>query len=557
MDVRAMLRELWSVAWRALRRVGLAGMLAALLLSGLLAQVGQAGIGSGMIPTAHARGLRASSVSALNQPNASGLSVQVHAAQQSTDPTDPSGPVGPTAPITPASRIPHGGAMPMQAGRLALSANQASHFSGSDGRLSVDVPAGAVSAADLSLAGGALSLAISQIDVASGSNAGGSGHVSLGTYLLQLVDSSGVLVSHGLHKPVTLTLHYGARESAVDIAHTLLVLNTSLPDGVALAPTSSDTPRFIHHAIDPAQQAATEAAPAAAAALGPLGSMHTAINAGQHTLTASAPLNGPSTAASWDTDSPVATFGRPDPFNVDLNAGSLTASYPISVPPGPGGLTPPLALTYSSASVSEQHNAQAPAPWVGEGWNLSLGAITWAEHNSNANCSGCGNGWEDSWQLVDAFGTAEELIPPNINVATYYEDSLNSYCGQSSPPSPPYPCPVQWHTATETHTKIYSYIGPNGTYGGTQFAKPPCFRVWLSNGIMEEFGCTPDSHQYYPEPVGSNFATPYQSAWLLDLITDPLGNQIHVTYAGNTDMEFGAGNNQYPRDIELATVEYD
>ena len=142
------------------------------------------------------------------------------------------------------------------------------------------------------------------------------------------------------------------------------------------------------------------------------------------TLVAPLTLLTPSGTMSFNTDTPVATFGKPDPFNVDLNAGALTSSMPIDVPSGPGGLTPPVDLTYSSAGVAEQHNPQGAAGWAGEGWNLDLGSISWAEHNSNASCtSGCGNGWEDTWQLSDPFGTSVELIPPNINVATYFDDT--------------------------------------------------------------------------------------------------------------------------------------
>ena len=110
-----------------------------------------------------------------------------------------------------------------------------------------------------------------------------------------------------------------------------------------------------------------------------------------------------------------------------------------------------MQLSYASASVSEQHNPQGAAGWVGEGWNLSLGAISWAEHNVESGCNGCTPWWEDSWQLVDPFGTSADLIPPNINVITYYDDT---------PTWPITPTPVAWHTAPETHDKIYSYTGP-------------------------------------------------------------------------------------------------
>src|SRR5207302_6202096 len=64
----------------------------------------------------------------------------------------------------------------------------------------------------------------------------------------------------------------------------------------------------------------------------------------------------------------------------------------------------------------------------------------------------------------------------------------------------------------------------------------------------------PDSLQYYPQTTGSHSGEPYIANWLLDLITDPSGNQIHVTY--QSDTQFIAGMN-YPRDTVLATVEYD
>ncbi len=165
---------------------------------------------------------------------------------------------------------------------------------------------------------------------------------------------------------------------------------------------------------------------------------------------------------SWNTDAPVAVFGKPDPFNVDLSAGSLTSTMPIDVPSGPGGLTPPVTLAYSSADVSEQHNVQGAAAWVGEGWNLSLGAITWAEHNVTSDCvSTCGSTWEDNWQLSDPYGTAAELIPPNINVSTYWDDTPNTYCGAdgNANNATSYPCPIQWHTAPETRATVYAYIG--------------------------------------------------------------------------------------------------
>jgi hypothetical protein len=58
-------------------------------------------------------------------------------------------------------------------------------------------------------------------------------------------------------------------------------------------------------------------------------------------------LSSPSHSVSWGTDSPVATFGRPQPFEVDLGGASLTTGYPIDVPLGPKGFKPPITLAYT------------------------------------------------------------------------------------------------------------------------------------------------------------------------------------------------------------------
>jgi hypothetical protein len=276
--------------------------------------------------------------------------------------------------------------------------------------------------------------------------------------------------------------------------------------------------------------------------LGPQSNPPVSVDAAGSSLITTIALATLSSTISWGTDLPVATFGKPDSFEVQLSGGSLTTGYPLDVPAGPGGFTPPVSLVYNSAGVSDQHNAQGAAGWVGEGWNMSLGAISWAEHNV---LSGDGSSqWEDNWQLNDAFGTSAEIIPPNLNVATYYDDSPNS---QST-------SPVPWHTAPETHAKEFSY--DSGISLPSMPAVPPCFRVFLANGVMEEFGCTADSLQFYPNLCAGpqNNTCDYLANWNLDLITDPQGNQIHITYQTDTETTRGFS---YPRDAQMATIEYD
>jgi RHS repeat-associated protein len=437
---------------------------------------------------------------------------------QSAGRKQPKGKSDPNWKPSPPQHLSHTPPTSMLPGTLDLTPGQAIHFLSSDGRLEVDVPASATTASDLSQAGGKLTVQITQIAPASGSSAGGSGIISFGTYLLQLIDAHGKRVPHGFRAPLTLKLHYTGQESALDLAHAFVILNAPLPKGITVAPSA------VANAPD----------------LGSMSAQRATVDPTAQTLTVSPLVGSPGTSVSWDTNAPVAAFGAPDPFTVDLNAGALTMSLPLDLPPGPGGFTPPVSLSYSSAAVSEQHGIQAGASWVGEGWNVSLGSISWSEQNVTAGCN-CSANWEDKWSLNDPFGTSAELIPPNINVSTFYDDTGNSIT----------PSPIFWQTAPATHAKVVSYTGPI-MLGGLAV---PCFRVFLTNGIMEEFGCTADSLEYYFEPGGTNQGKPYISNWLLDLITDRNGNQIHLTYQWDT--EVGIGGQTYPRDAELATIEYD
>src|SRR5579885_2058489 len=433
------------------------------------------------------------------------------------------GPMGSQPPHVP-QPIPHAFQPAMQPGAVTLSATTATRFVGSDGRLELLIPAGAVTAQDLAAAGGTITLRVTEIAPASGSNAGG--HLSLGTYLVQLVDAQGALLAHGLRLPITARFHLHPNERGLGLAHAYVIFNGALP-------ASASTMKGVVRPAATSQSLSST--------LGALQAQASQLDTQALTLAVTPQISTPSTSLSWNSDAPISSFGKPDPFSTDLSA-------------GPGGLTPPVSLTYSSESVNEQHSYSSAAGWVGEGWNLSLGEITWNQHNVVAGCTpqpSCGTNWQNQWFLNDPFGTSSELIPPTFTTSTYYDASSNVSCSQ---PSPTEPCPTRWHTGNESHAKIYSYVGPLSIPSET--IHPPCWRVWLPNGIMEEFGCTTDSLQYFYVPGGHAEV----NGWFLDLITDPQGNQIHLVYqrdlASWKDPTTGT-TYSYPRDVVLQSIQYD
>lgn len=435
------------------------------------------------------------------------------------------------------------GALPMQPATISLSATVPSHFVSNDGSLTVDIPAGAISTDQIGVDGGSASLLVRQILPASGSNAGGSGHFSFGTYMLQVIDAKGQLATHGLSLPTTLTFHYANRFEGANVMNAYAVLNPSLPPCVNPDPTSVAIPSPTQAssarlasavAGQPRSGPGASSAAMLAASIGKTASPGTTIDSSNGTFTTVAPLNSPTNSMSWGTNSAIATFGKPNPFEVNLSGAALTAGYPIDVPAGPKGFKPPLTLAYNSAGVNDQHNPQGAAGWVGEGWNLTLGSITWAEHYVNETG---GAQWENSWELDDPFGTSATLVPPKTNETIYWDDTGNA---------PDYG-PTQWQTVPETFAKVYDY---QGTYQPTGWQVIPCWRVFLRSGVMEEFGCTPDSVSFYPGTASH----PYLYSWLLDLIIEPDGNQVHVTYQEDAPVANGM---QYIRDSVPYTVEWD
>ncbi|HVB22203.1 MAG TPA: hypothetical protein VNG51_09685, partial [Ktedonobacteraceae bacterium] len=410
--------------------------------------------------------------------------------------------------------------VPMTPATLHLT-NQAQQFVSNDGQLEVDIAAGTISAAQVKQAGGSLQLTITQVIPASGGLR--STHIFFGTYQFQWHTASGQPVSGVvLAHPLVIQYHLQKQQATLLIKgqevyalwHTgdvSMLLTGLTPPKVK--PTLSLTQKSV-----PSSSSTSKLLPATGDATGLIWSIASNLSSDMHVHTALS-----SSTITFGTQAPQANWGSPQDFQVDLNAGGLSYTYPLVIPPGPGGFAPPLNLTYSSGSVNESHNLQAAAPWVGEGWNLSLGSVSWSEENVTL---GGTNQLESIWSISDPTGISGQLIPPDVNASTVS-------------PYVPNPLPAQyiWHTAPESHAKVQELM----------FNGQPCWRAWLPSGIIEDFGCTNDSRQSY---IDSN-SVDVQWRWDLDLMIDRYGNQIHVHYQQNYP------SSGYVRDSVISSIEYD
>jgi len=180
--------------------------------------------------------------------------------------------------------------------------------------------------------------------------------------------------------------------------------------------------------------------------------------------------------------------GRVMAFQTDLHSGAAVYSYPIEVPPGSGGFQPSIQLVYNSASVDEMKNERSVGSWVGIGWSLSLGSISWDP--------------QTDYYFLDLGGGSYRLIP-DIEEWHYY-------------------------TVPETFYKI--------TRCGQQW------NVYDREGIYYKFGGTPDSEQYY------DTSTYYR--WDLSYMQDTnSGNAITITYVQEKWSDNAHVRSAYPEHV--------
>ncbi|SNT63107.1 YD repeat-containing protein, partial [Actinomadura meyerae] len=228
------------------------------------------------------------------------------------------------------------------------------------------------------------------------------------------------------------------------------------------------------------------------------------------------------------------------------NAGDFTWSYPMRVPPVPSGLTPNVALSYSSASVDGRtSNTNGQPSWVGEGfdlwpgyierryksceddgapkdeWGNSPGDRCWGYDNATVTWNGKGGelikASDGSWRTKGDDGTKYEKLTSSTNGNG---DNNGEY----------------WKVTTTDGTQYF--FGLN-RLPGWQSGKPETNSTWTA----PVFGDDAD------EPChGSSFAGSWcQQAyrWNLDYVVDPSGNAINYTYGTETNHY---GRNLKPED---------
>ncbi len=135
-----------------------------------------------------------------------------------------------------------------------------------------------------------------------------------------------------------------------------------------------------------------------------------------HTLTVTSAMRGSGIFDAGSGDPQNQSPPSPQFASVQGNAGQLSYAYPLQVAPGPDGFAPQIALSYSSETTNAQHSYITAAGDEGEGWSLSLGAITAQQYPAGSA------GGAQTWYFLSGIdGISDRLVQnPNWTGGTYY-----------------------------------------------------------------------------------------------------------------------------------------
>lgn len=222
---------------------------------------------------------------------------------------------------------------------------------------------------------------------------------------------------------------------------------------------------------------------------------------------------------------------------VSPHTGEFTWSYPMRVPPAPGGLEPKLSLSYRSSAVDGRTSVTNNQPtWAGDGWDLSAGFV----ERVYGACA------------LDTQGTT----PPKTGDLCWRSDNAVASYGGGGGMLIRDETSGQWRARGDDGSRIERFTGAdNGDDDGEHW------RITTVDGTQYWFGSQPDSRATWTVPVfGDDVDEPCHDTtfdashcvqahrWNLDKVVDRNGNVIRYFYDTET--------NSYGMNLKDAAVSY-
>jgi hypothetical protein len=213
-------------------------------------------------------------------------------------------------------------------------------------------------------------------------------------------------------------------------------------------------------------------------------------------------------------------------WDVDQQTGDFSTSYPLRVPPVPGGLEPSLNLAYRSSAVDGHTSSTNNQPsWIGEGWDLAPGFV----ERTYGGCT------EDSEGSVKPPQTGDLCWRSDNAIAAFDGGGGMLIRDDTS---------GVWRTKNDNGARIERLFGAaNGDEGSTDQDRGEYWKITTVSGVQYWFGSQPDSQSTWTVPVfGDDSGEPCHGTtfdashcvqawrWNLDKVVDPNGNLIRYFY---------------------------
>ncbi|MFC0109600.1 RHS repeat-associated core domain-containing protein [Kibdelosporangium aridum] len=241
-------------------------------------------------------------------------------------------------------------------------------------------------------------------------------------------------------------------------------------------------------------------------------------------------------------------------WSVASHTGDFSWTYPMRVPPSPGGLMPQLALSYKSSEVDGRTSVTNNQPsWAGEGWSLSPGFV----ERTYGPCA------EDD----DPGGVKP---PESMGDLCWRSDNATAAYGSSGGALIRDDASGTWRTKSDDGSRIVRFQDDKGILNGDDNGEH--WQITSPDGTQYWFGSQLDANSTWTVPVFGddknepcNKATLAESScvqsyrWLLDKVIDRNGNVIRYFYTKETN-KYGMNEKdtavEYVRGGTLSRIDY-
>ena len=243
-------------------------------------------------------------------------------------------------------------------------------------------------------------------------------------------------------------------------------------------------------------------------------------------------------------------------------SGAFTYSYPIQVPPVPGGLEPSISLNYDSQRVDGlTSSANGQASWLGDGWDYSPGYVERDYQSCQLNSASNEKTGDFCWSANNT-----TTLSLNGQSTTLVQDGSTG----------------TWHAEADTNQKISYLTGTsNGTHDGDYWVitDPDGTSYYFGRNQLPGYvsgDATTGSSWNVPVYATSTGQPCYNATftdshcdqawrWNLDYVTDPHGDAVAYFY--NTETNYYASgstvgsasttaNAAYQQGGTLSRIEY-